>query len=192
MPTTSPDRGYTIPVLLDPADAPAAFLDLASDVEDDITPIDDILTNMRTYRLRAQRLTSASIPNGAWTEFTTNTGWSETDPGNMRATGSRIAAPIAGWYQLGAIGSFANNTTGNRGLRVLPITSGLDIGGGAGADVDLDFKGAIGSGQPVSLNGSLYTALAAGDIVAFEVYQNSGGSLDMLDFHIWARWDGPL
>lgn len=80
MPTTSPDRGYTIPVLTDAADAPAAFLDFASDVEDDIGEVEDSLADV--------------VPQGLldWVSFASAEDGSATSGGFSTITGLTLAS----------------------------------------------------------------------------------------------------
>lgn len=138
---------------------------------------------------RVYRTTAQSIPSATWTAVTFNA--ERYDTANMHSTSSntsRLTVPsgAAGVYQFTASAVFAANGTGGRLIR-LRLNTGLVIGG--------EFL------YPTSgtyLTGMLAVAeykLSAGDFVEVEVYQDSGGALNLNSFSAYtpefsARWVG--
>lgn len=143
--------------------------------------------------MRASRnTTTAGFPNDTWTAFSSDTNWSSTsDVYNLRGNGGTVNLPWAGWYELTGGIHFAQNGTGDRGVRFDP-SAGVDLGYGAGTSVYLDLKRAAtgngtivtGSTGPVFTSGTSQTVVLGG-------YQSSGGSLDVLVVWVSAKYLGP-
>jgi hypothetical protein len=110
------------------------------------------------------------IPNNAWTLV----GWdTETDLGEMYDVGAlgQIFARRAGDFQVAAGISFAANATGQRGIRLSGV-GGVPI---LGTTVLVN---AAAAGE-VSLNLSWLKKMVAGNDLRIEVFQNSGGNLNI-------------
>lgn len=132
--------------------------------------------------MRAQRTPTGTIPTAAYTSFTSDTGWTETDPWNMRSTGATFVAPWTGWYQINATVYFAADGTGARGIALEPA-SGVDVGNGNGTQLRLALVPAATSNSTI-VSGSHLTQLNAGNTVQLSAYQNSGGSLAVENINI--------
>lgn len=132
--------------------------------------------------MRAQRTPTGTIPSAAYTSFTSDTGWTETDPWNMRSTGATFVANWTGWYQINATVYFAADGTGARGIALEPA-AGVDVGNGSGTQLRLALVPAATSNSTI-VSGSHLTQLNAGNTVQLSAYQNSGGSLAVENINI--------
>ena len=110
-----------------------------------------------------------SIPDITWTNLTFNV---ETwDSGTIHDTGSNtqnFTAPVAGKYLVVASVYWVGNATGIRQIRV---TKGGTQQGEAG--------GTVGNNQAHSQRYTDIVSCAASDVLVFQVYQNTGGNLDV-------------
>lgn len=138
--------------------------------------LDAEIDAMRPKYMRAQRNVDTDFfPNNAWTAFGSDTNWTETDPHGMRSTGGTLVAPWTCPYQINATIYWASNTTGMRGVGLIP-GAGVNIGEGAGQLVHLGYVASGGSGSIV-VSGSHATTLTAGQSVQVAGFQNiTGGS----------------
>ena len=126
-------------------------------------------------RVKATRAGVQSIGTGAWTVITWDAETIDTDAFHDNSTNnSRLTIPtgLGGDYLLVAIGAFAANATGFRGLQVnlnttTANTSVLGYGGHEG------FTGLLNMIRIIEL-----VELSAGDWIVCQAYQNSGGNLD--------------
>jgi len=115
---------------------------------------------------------SQAIPNATWTAATWDV---ETIDGQgMHANGSNpesIFPNGAGWYDVSFSVVFGENATGVRQARIL--RSGGSLPGGQYAAVAL-------SGADTTVSGRCLVYLSASQNVRVEVYQNSGGAINVL------------
>lgn len=115
--------------------------------------------------------TGASIANGTFTDV----GWNQEleDSSNMHSTSSNLEQVKIledGWYELKAMIEFAANSTGRRGLRFFETTGSTSFG--------TAYQMAVNGGvhrMPTEWAGPLL----AGNIVKLQVFQESGGALNL-------------
>lgn len=144
-----------------------------------------------------RRSPNADVQHGSWTVFTTENLWAGTDPFGVRIGGSKLRFPVGGWWSVGATARFNNNGVGNRGIQLVP-QGVLDLGEGSGVPVHLGMVPAVTGGTDTTVHGELMRPYSVGDEVWVEVYHNaedaSGAAVDlrMVQFHVWARYEGPL
>jgi hypothetical protein len=128
-----------------------------------------------------------SIPNGAVTTVTFDSESFDTaDLHNTTMNTHLVTAPVAGVYQITGNVRFAGNATGNRFVALSTTTSGGWIA------TAWQLANTSSNDQSVS---AAY-ALAAGESAYLEVYQTSGGSLDLVKLGVDSPslsmvWIGP-
>jgi hypothetical protein len=112
-----------------------------------------------------------AINNNSTTALTFNS--ERFDDGNLHSTSAntgRLTAPVAGLYAIGAHAAFAANSTGTREIHIrLDGTTSLAMGAGTAS--------ATREGR---MSVSTVYRLTAGQYVEVLVYQNSGGSLNVV------------
>lgn len=135
-------------------------------------------TGSQVRAVRMQRNPDTdNFPSGSWTDFSSNTNWSATDPWGMKSTGGAITAPWTGVYDFSATIHWTPNGTGGRGLALSPAT-GVNIGAGGGALIYLAQVAATPGGSLSTIvSGSYKTQLTAGNTVKLAGWQNSGSGL---------------
>jgi hypothetical protein len=131
---------------------------------------------------------SQSIPNNTWTaisftrELFDQGGW-------IAVTSTDLTLPAAGIpagytyvkVDADAFAKFASNATGQRGMRVLRD----------GSPFVESYSDASNSGQ-TSMTGSMWASGISGSVFTMEVYQNSGGALDLTDCALGLSIDKPI
>jgi hypothetical protein len=136
---------------------------------------------------RATTNLTQSIPNNAIADVTLNTEAFDTANLHDNVTNNHVlTAPVAGVYQITGNVRWASNATGARFLDI-------SVAGGRIASVWAD---ATGGTAETDQSVSAAYALAAGDQVNLEVFQNSGGALDLVklgtdDPNLSMVWIGP-
>lgn len=129
------------------------------------------------------RVTDASFSHNSsgnwltpsWDSISTNVG-----TGFATSTGY-FTAPNAGFYLLGADGTFASNATG---ARAIMLSSGADGSGTVYAQnfspsQSLAIASAVTTGVQLAANARVYVSLL----------QGSGGTLTVTNVHMWAMWE---
>ena len=129
------------------------------------------------------RVTDASFSHNSsgnwltpsWDSISTNVG-----TGFATSTGY-FTAPNAGFYLLGADGTFASNATG---ARAIMLSSGAD---GTGTVYAQNFS----PSQSLAIASAVTTGvqLAANARVYVSLLQASGGTLTVTNVHMWAMWE---
>lgn len=121
-------------------------------------------------RVRVQRNTTQSISTGSATAISFNTELHDLG-GGMWVIGSptRLTAPIAGLYLCGAAAEFAANATGNRQVQIM-------VNGSENHRITIP---SVGSGLATRVMAASLVSLAASDFIEFNVFQDSGGSLNL-------------
>jgi hypothetical protein len=148
-------------------------------------------TAYETRMMRAQRnVDTQSFPNNTWSNFSSDTNWSESDPWGMRSTGGTLVAVWTGWYQINATIWWNNNATGVRALALQP-DAGTNVGEGAGQRLDLARVNATSGGFDTVVSGSHLTSLTAGNTVQIAGFQNSGAGLTVNAVRFSAAYLGP-
>lgn len=127
-------------------------------------------TNLKYRCASLNLLVTQVIPTGAFTALTFN--FNETDAAGMHASvGSRFTIKKGGMYALRCAGNFATNAVGQRILRGVrnnvPIFGGSQIGGSPGGV----YAWHVGYAVDIELRG--------GDVIEFQVFQDSGGNLNI-------------
>ena len=147
-----------------------------------VTYVSDDLSWMGISRPHG-RVTDASFSHNSsgnwltpsWDSISTNVG-----TGFATSTGY-FTAPNAGFYLLGADGTFASNATG---ARAIMLSSGAD---GNGTVYAQNFS----PSQSVAIASEVTTGvqLAANARVYVSLFQGSGGTLTVTNIHMWAMWE---
>ena len=125
--------------------------------------------------------TVQSIPNGAWTPVSFNYERFDTADYFSVVTPTYLIVPRTGRYLIGGTVGFASNATGIRGA----LLAG-DIGGSA------DLRSAVnGSLSNMSLSDMHWFTIGAH--ISMQVYQNSGGALNLVANanSLWIIYLGP-
>jgi len=136
---------------------------------------------------RATTNLTQSIPNNAIADVTLNTEAFDTANLHDNVTNNHVlTAPVAGVYQITGNVRWASNATGTRFLDI-------SLAGGRIASV---WANATGGTAETDQSVSATYALAAGDQVNLEVFQTSGGALDLVklgtdDPNLSMVWIGP-
>lgn len=119
----------------------------------------------------AQRTSNQSISNDTWTavSYSSSEDWDTDGMHSTTVNPSRFTATTAGRYLVSAHMSFEANASGRRSVRTLVN----------GTDSDLLASVSPVSGSATVVNVSQTLALSAGDYVEFQVYQSSGGALNV-------------
>lgn len=123
-------------------------------------------------RAEASRNSTQSITNGAWNLVTFNVETVDTDTLFTTGSGDRFTCVTAGRYEVIFTASFAANNTGTRGWA---IAKGTTVASGFRG---LDLRPAVqtfGTSAAVSAE----VVLAVGETVSCQVFQNSGGALNL-------------
>ena len=147
-----------------------------------VTYVSDDLSWMGISRPHG-RVTDASFSHNSsgnwltpsWDSISTNVG-----TGFATSTGY-FTAPNAGFYLLGADGTFASNATG---ARAIMLSSGAD---GSGTVYAQNFS----PSQSLAIASAVTTGvqLAASARVYVSLFQGSGGTLTVTNVHMWAMWE---
>lgn len=147
-----------------------------------VTYVSDDLSWMGISRPHG-RVTDASFSHNSsgnwltpsWDSISTNVG-----TGFATSTGY-FTAPNAGFYLLGADGTFASNATG---ARAIMLSSGAD---GSGTVYAQNFS----PSQSLAIASEVTTGvqLAANARVYVSLFQGSGGTLTVTNIHMWAMWE---
>lgn len=116
-----------------------------------------------------------SISNSSWTTVAFNA--ENFDTGNMHdnsTNNSRLTIPVnaAGVYLIGTNVQFAANATGIRGIRFKYTSSGTQTFGE-------NYVNAVSGGNPTFTGSTMLVSLLASSYVELEVFQSSGGALDL-------------
>ena len=136
---------------------------------------------------RATTNLTQSIPNGSVADVTLNTEAFDTANLHDNVTNNqRLTAPVAGVYQITGNVRWATNNTGTRFL---------DISASSGGRIASVWANAT-TGNPTDQSISATFALAAGASVLLEVFQDSGGALNLVkngtdDPNLSMVWIGP-
>lgn len=121
-----------------------------------------------------------SISNEAWnTVAFTSADERDTDAYHSTVTNpSRVTIPagLGGWYDIGGFFSFTSHSTGNRIVQLLL--------NGVGTVYQSIWTGAVANGQTMPM---VPLQLVAGDYLEWQVFQNSGGALNLTVARAWAR-----
>lgn len=126
------------------------------------------------------KTTNQSVNDNTNTPLTWTSVIEETDATMGDAASAEFVTPIAGIYTIMASATWAANATGRRLLRLQ-----VDL-----AQKDLDNRDAPPDGQ--ATNHVFWRGrLDAGDVIDFEVLQNSGGNLDVLNADASVIWEMP-
>lgn len=112
---------------------------------------------------------NASIPNNTWTALPFDTEVKDTDAFHESGTPTQITIPMDGSYRVGVSLSFATDGSGVRGVRVSVN----------GTYILYDIQ-TPQSADPTYFNLTTDIDLTAADVLTVEVYQTSGGALDVL------------
>jgi hypothetical protein len=164
---------YTTP----PTFASGDVLD-ASDLNilgDDIVALKSITDGVNLSGCAVQRNASTSIANATWTAISFSTELA--DFGGWYTSGTNVVVPAGAFpgafttiaCQFALQGEWASNATGLRAMRVLVNGSAVT-----------QFKGPSLSGDTTTIDGADFLlGLAAADIITLEVYQSSGGTLNI-------------
>lgn len=121
----------------------------------------------------------AAIGSGAWTSVLWDTEEFDTDGYHSTASNTnRLTIPtgLGGKFLLLAVGDFASNATGIRGLQVTKNTAT------ANTNVVLQWSSIAYAGISNAISAAGIIALADGDWLNVNVFQNSGGSLNFASF----------
>lgn len=149
-------------------------------------------TNVNNYRVppacRIERTATQSINNATDTlvAFTAGASFdteSPSDPMFSSGTNTTITIRTAGIFLVSFNVTFAANTTGTR-------FAGVRLGGGAtqpSAQV-----GGHNSPGDVTLNGTFPMSLSVGNALTLNVYQTSGGALNVTSGFLSAVWVGQV
>jgi hypothetical protein len=112
-----------------------------------------------------RRNTTQTIPDGIATKIVMDNEWE--DPAEMHDSGD-ITIPISGRYQVSGLVTYEPNGTGERTLRITK-------NGSTRYSVTVPGHASVAG----SLQVSTIFGYSAGDVVRFELYQTSGGDLDV-------------
>ena len=119
----------------------------------------------------AMHLSAAqSIPSGAWTKVNFDASWFDVQS-EIDLTNHRWTATKWGRYFIRAVAQFAQNSTGFRGIRIMRNGSYLGL---SLMEKDGD------SSAATFLQTAIVWAYNAGDYLEVQVYQNSGGDLNLV------------
>lgn len=158
------------------------FITVTTDVNDSMDTIDSNLKRVddaatQPQRCRVHQIAGSltSLTNNAWTPVTwAGAGHEDYDTANFHDPSTntdRLTIPSNGSYQLSGKGAITANGTGVRGTRwtrngtVIPGTVTIDLPPGAGTVCRMPAV-------------TTTVVCTAGDIVRFELFQDSGGAID--------------
>jgi hypothetical protein len=119
--------------------------------------------------------TAPTLTSGtSYGSITLDTEQYDTEGGHSTTSNtSRYVAAYAGLYQVVYSASFAGNATGFRSARITVNGSSITA---PGAVVEIP---ASGSGNSLVICSTTYTYLGVGDYAEIQVWQNSGGNLNL-------------
>lgn len=140
-----------------------------------IQTVDSAVSGCRVYNSANESITS-----GTWTTLTFNSerfDLHDDAASTFHSTGAntgRITIPSGrtGYYVIGAHAEFANNTTGRRGIRIVHSVGSTVVA--------QHLEEASGGALDQSLGVVTLYKLQATEYVTAEVFQNSGGALNVL------------
>lgn len=144
----------------------------ANILSEDIRYLKGIADGLGTSAVKVNRTSAQSISNDTWTEVSFNN--QIFDYGAWWSSGTDITVPAfpAGTttylVHVIVLTNFDTNSTGARGIRVLIDGSVVDTATVAAQD-----------GQATTQTFPLMFEVAAADVLTVEVYQNSGGNLNL-------------
>lgn len=122
--------------------------------------------------LHARQAAAQSVPNNAFTTLTGLTEDLDTHAAFNATTGVfTVPTGFGGWYELGGGVGFDVNSTGQRGLRW--VKNGSEINGSSSL-----LDAAAGGNATMVPSRTILVSCAAGDTLALQGIQNSGGSLN--------------
>lgn len=135
--------------------------------------------------VRAYRSTTQSITNSAFNSISFDGDRWDSDSMWSNASPTRITINTTGVYLVGCSVYWATNSTGIRTLRIM-VNATTAIGYN-----EINAGVSAGPGQVIN---SIYN-FTAGDYITFDVFQTSGGSLDLASGSAyspegWAAWLG--
>lgn len=127
---------------------------------------------------RVRNSANISVPNNTWTALTFDSERFDSyddAAATFHSTSSntgRLVIPVGldGYYFVGGHVEFAADTTNRRGIRIVHSVGATEYGGEDGE----------ATAVAMSLSTATYLYLAAGEYVTLEVFQNSGGALNVL------------
>lgn len=145
-------------------------------VSANLTYLKGIADGLTFSGVQLRRTATQSISSGAWEEVTWQTESGGFDYGSWWASGTDVIVPSgaipAGYTtiacQVIARTNFAANATGWRGVRILVNGTYTEKAAGNGL-----------SGDVTEVSAFDFVVVGAGDIITTEVYQNSGGALNI-------------
>jgi hypothetical protein len=118
-----------------------------------------------------------SIATATWTIVALNSERYDTDTiHDLVTNNSRLTCKTAGKYMITASVEFAANATGNRLLELRLNTGGVAQGG---TILAADYRSNMGAGVVTRLSVSRQFSMAVNDYVELNVYQDSGGALNL-------------
>lgn len=141
-------------------------------------------------RAAARRTSTQSITNGAWNLVTFNAEDVDTDTMFTTGTGDRFTCVTPGRYVIHFTGQFVANATGIRGWAIAK---------GVVAATNLEWVDLRASFASIGCQGNVSgeVVLAAAETVSCQVFQNSGGALNLdadgssVPCAATIRWVGP-
>jgi len=113
--------------------------------------------------------TAQSIPNNAWTKVNFDASWFDVQ-NEIDLTDHKWTATRGGKYFIRAKAQFAQNSTGQRGIRIM--RNGIDL------DVSIMEKDGDSNAETY-LQTVILWYYGEGDYLEIQVYQDSGGNLDL-------------
>lgn len=124
--------------------------------------------------VQAVRTANQSIPNATWTSIQF-TAADTRDTDNFHDTSNQpeqfvVPTGLGGWYSVLFLAQFASNSSGLRGQRIQVNGATVIPGGNYNPPT---------SGQETRLSLADEILLTAGDVITLDVYQSSGGSLNV-------------
>jgi len=130
---------------------------------------------VQEYSAGVYRTTNQSIPNATNTNVIFDTeAFDNGDMVDLGTNNERVTIPFAGRYQVSFSVEFASNATGRR--RIVLRKNGVSGGAGVMQAIDVAASGV----NDTEIGGSRLLNLAANDYLELEIYQDSGGALDIL------------
>ena len=140
-----------------------------NDLVDDITT-DPIVVKSSQSRMKAVLVSNVSVADNAWQNVVWDT--QIYDFGSMFSPPSLdIAVPITGEYLVTAYAEFAASAVARRGI-------GIVTPNGTSEDVELQVDAA--ASQTTGISVAMVYYLTAADKIQIQVFQNSGGVLNIL------------
>lgn len=147
------------------------------------TAHNNIVTNVNNYRVPPtaliSRVTTQSIPNSTLTavQFTAE-GWDTDDMATLASNNDRLTIKTAGLYLIVANATLEANSTGQRDIQIIQVPAPTWAGNGYVASNSYVYSGgSINLFQEMSA--SVVTTCAVNDYFYVNVWQNTGGALNL-------------